>query len=243
MKLLFYFVILHDFPTLTGKSSQLKMNPGISVVPTPSVLTSLVHIRVADPVSYSALVDETAAFLSHYQSHTSGGMFANCEDLPGFLNPRRSCRFNLDASGPCNLKNGFGYFRGQPCFAVKLNRIYGWLPSPISNSTGVRLKCEGLTETDVAYLGKVCYYDMDSLRHHNAMEPPLNWCDRDFGVFHSMFYPFLNQANYHSPIVFVQFRAPKRYVVIWIKCYALANNIEVNIDRNEGSMVFQILVD
>ncbi|KAA3680102.1 sodium/potassium-transporting ATPase subunit beta [Paragonimus westermani] len=243
MRLLFYFTVRLNAPRLTGQSSMLKLNPGISVIPNPSVLTSLVHIRVSNPASYSALVDEMAAFLTHYQTHIAGGVFAHCEPVLGFVSPRVSCRYNLDAGGPCNMKSGFGYFRGQPCFAVKLNRIYGWLPSPLANATGVRLKCEGLTETDAAYLGKVCYYDMDSLRYHGPLKHQSEWCDRNFGVFNSMFYPFLNQANYQSPVVFVHFISPKRYVVIWIKCYAEARNIQVNLNRNEGSVVFQIMIE
>ncbi|CAH8628915.1 unnamed protein product [Dicrocoelium dendriticum] len=209
MRILFYFTILHEFPRQTGNSSLLKMNPGLSVVPNPSVFTSLVHIRTSDPVSNSFMVDEMAAFLSHYQMHIAQGKFATCEDTPGFLDTRRSCRFNLDASGPCNLKSGFGYFRGRPCFAIKLNRIYGWLPDPVGNISGVRLRCEGMTQADEVYLGRVCYYDMDSLKRHKPNSMDADWCDREYGVFDSMFYPFLNQANYQAPIVFVQFISPK----------------------------------
>lgn len=241
---LFYFTILHDFPRLTGNSSLLKMNPGLSMVPNPSVLTSLVHVRTSDPVSNSFMVDEMAAFLSHYQTHITQGKFVDCEDVPGFVDPRISCRFKLDASGPCNLKSGFGYFRGRPCFAIKLNRIYGWIPDPVSNNiSGIRLRCEGLTKTDDLYLGRVCYYDTDSLKRHSPSSLDADWCDSEYGLFDSMFYPFLNQANYQSPIVFVQFLSPKRYVIIWIKCYAIAKNIHVNVEQNEGSVVFQLLLE
>ncbi|GAA36767.2 Sodium/potassium-transporting ATPase subunit beta-2 [Clonorchis sinensis] len=243
MYVLFYFTILPDHPRITGYSNLLQLNPGIAIVPNPSVRTTLVHVRVSDPVSYSSMVDEMTALLTHYQTHTAGGMFTACEKKRGYVHFRRVCRYSLDAGGPCNLKNGFGFFRGQPCFVVKLNRIYGWLPDISTNVTGVQVKCEGLTETDAAYLGKVCYYDMDSLQRHDGLHRDAEWCDRDYGIFNQMYYPFLNQGHYQSPIVFVQFRNPKRYVVIWIKCYAIAKNVHVNLEQNEGSMVFQLLVD
>ncbi|TPP64548.1 Nervana 2 [Fasciola gigantica] len=243
MKLLFHFDIMDDYPRVRGLDSPLSLNPGISVVPTPSDRTSLVHVRISNPVSYSSLVDEMTAYLIYYQFHFTGGMYANCEDLRNYLNPRRSCRYNLDAAGPCNLKNGFGFFRGQPCFAVKLNRIYGWLPDPVANATGVQVKCEGLTRVDSDYLGRVCYYDMDSLKSYGSGQTDDEWCHRDYGIFSPVFYPFINQGNYHSPLVFVQFRNPKRHVVIWIKCYAIAKNIRVDVAENEGSVVFQLLVE
>ncbi|VDP67435.1 unnamed protein product [Echinostoma caproni] len=220
MKLLFYFSIMNDYPRLTGNNSLLRMNPGVSVVPTPSDRTSLVHVRPSNPVSYSSLVDEMTAYLSYYQYHFTGGMFANCEDLRGYLNPRRSCRYNLD-----------------------LNRIYGWLPDPVPNATGVQVKCEGLTQVDADHLGTICYYDMDSLKAYGSGQSDKEWCRRDHGIFNSVFYPFINQGNYQAPLVFVQFRNPKRHVVIWIKCYAIAKNIRVDVNRNEGSVVFQLLVD
>ncbi|KAA0194885.1 Sodium/potassium-transporting ATPase subunit beta-1 [Fasciolopsis buskii] len=243
MKLLFYFDIMDDYPKIRGLESPLSLNPGVSVVPTPSDRTSLVHVRITNPVSYNSLVDEMTAYLTHYQYHFTGGMYANCEDLRNYLNPRRSCRYNLDASGPCNLKSGYGYFRGQPCFAVKLNRIYGWLPSPVANATGVKVKCEGVTQMDSERLGRVCYYDMDLLKSYGSGQTDDEWCRRDFGIFSSIFYPYINQGNYQSPLVFVQFRNPKRYVIIWIKCYAIAKNIIVDVNKNQGSIVFQLLVE
>ncbi|CAH8848897.1 unnamed protein product [Trichobilharzia szidati] len=243
MYILFYFTILADYPKLTGLQNQLKMNPGLSMVPNPSVLTSLINFRTSNPVSYSSMMDEMTAFLSYYQYNLVGGMFASCEDSPTLLNLRRPCRFNLDAAGPCNIKNGYGYYEGRPCFAIKLNRIYGWLPDPLVNKTGVLLKCEGLTETDSAYLGKVCYYDSESLKRHHALHTNDDWCDKDFGIYDPMFYPYLNQGGYQSPLVFVHFYNPKRHVIIWVKCYTLAKNIKVNTNLNEGSIVFQLLVD
>ncbi|TNN17137.1 Sodium/potassium-transporting ATPase subunit beta-1 [Schistosoma japonicum] len=239
MYILFYFTILADYPRLTGLHNQLKFNPGLSMVPNPSFQTSLINFRTSNPVSYSSMMDEMTGFLSYYQYHLIGGMFASCEDNPNLLNMRRPCRFNLDSSGPCNLKNGYGYYEGKPCFAIKLNRIYGWLPEPLNNYTGVLLKCQGLTEIDSQYLGKICYYDTDSLKRHHAFKTDTDWCDKQYGVYDSMFYPYLNQGGYQSPLVFVHFSNVKRHVIIWIKCYALAKNI----NSNDSSIIFQILID
>lgn len=240
---LFYFTILADYPKLTGLHNQLKLNPGLSIIPNSNRLTSLIHFYTSNPVSYSSMIDEMTGFLSYYQYHIIGGMFESCEMNPKLLNMRRPCRFNLDSSGPCNLKNGYGYYEGKPCFIIKLNRIYGWLPIPLNNYTNILLKCEGLTKLDSDYLGKICYYDSDSLKQYHSLNNDIDWCYKNYGIYDSMFYPYLNQAGYQSPLVFVHFLNPKRHVIIWIKCYALAKNIHVNIHSNEGSIVFQILVD
>ena len=38
---------------------------------------------------------------------------------------------------PCSKPEAFGYIRGFPCIALKMNRIYGWEPEPYYNVTEV----------------------------------------------------------------------------------------------------------
>ncbi|VEL11531.1 unnamed protein product [Protopolystoma xenopodis] len=260
INLLLYFHVKRDYPTRTSNHNLLGSNPGLGIVPNPDRLSSLLHIRTSNFFTYSALTDEMTSFLSYYIFHMQGGMYEKCSRSLSSMNTRRPCFFDLSVGGPCNLKDGFGYYKSQPCLAVKLNKIYGWLPDPLENVTGIMVKCQGASKTDELLLGDICYYDT-----RNIDFPPSNdvnsgglnaaysqadyftklnpLCQRDYGLIEAYFYPFMNQANYHQPLVFVQFMRPKRHVAIRVACVALARNIQVDLPKRQGSVAFELLVD
>ena len=45
--------------------------------------------------------------------------------------------FNLSTTIECTAPEAFGYIRGHPCIALKMNRIYGWEPEPFYNLTDI----------------------------------------------------------------------------------------------------------
>ncbi|VDN22476.1 unnamed protein product [Dibothriocephalus latus] len=233
-----YFQIRTDYPKLTGRQSLLQLHPGLSRVPNPDVLTSLIHFRPYEPLSYSKLIDEMLAFLYGYQKKLCT-MMKDCVHGTGgdIIDMRRPCAFDLNAVGPCNLANTFGYTTASPCVALKMNRIYGWLPEPVEFATGVLVKCEGETEADTLNMGTVHYYDMDHVSTGQKRAKTTN------GSFHSAFFPYLNQVCYHQPLVFLEFAGMRRNTLIRVKCYLIAKNIPVSFERNEGSVRFEILAD
>ena len=112
----------------------------------PSVLV------LGKPDTYRKYVDEIFAFLYSYNPGSSDEL-VNCAEYTGTAlqltgYDRASCLFDLNVGGRCNANNEYGYGEGMPCFVLKLNRIYGWLPDPINNSSGVKVRCYGLTDTD-----------------------------------------------------------------------------------------------
>ncbi|VDK76052.1 unnamed protein product [Dibothriocephalus latus] len=155
--------------------------------------------------------------------------------------PERPCSYDVNAGGPCNMVNGFGYDTAQPCFALKMTNIYGWLPDPIDGADGVLVKCEGYDEDDTAHLGTIRYFDMDY--KFSAIPPGKNPGKLDNGTFRSMYFPYRNQLCYHQPLVFVQFDGITRYTLIRVRCYLIAKNIHVDFERGEGSVSFEIIDD
>ncbi|VDN11760.1 unnamed protein product [Dibothriocephalus latus] len=130
---LMYFQVSRDYPKLTGLHSALRMNPGLSFVPQPDLFNSLIRIRTTVPLPIYSLIDQVAAFLQSYQDNSGCTEMEDCVQEGGLTqDPERPCVYDLNAGGPCNLANGFGYDALQPCFALKMNKIYGWLPDPFS---------------------------------------------------------------------------------------------------------------
>ncbi|VDN11292.1 unnamed protein product [Dibothriocephalus latus] len=233
-----YFQISAEYPKLTGGQSLLQMHPGLSRVPNPNVFTSLIQLRPYEPLSDAQLIDQMLSFLYAYQKKRCA-MMKDCVHGTGadVVNTRRPCAFDLNAAGPCNLANSYGFTSGSPCIALKMNRIYGWLPEPVEFATGVLVKCEGETEVDTLNMGTVRYYDMDHFFTGQRRPKTTN------GSFHAAFFPYLNQGCYHQPLVFSEFSGMRRNTLIRVKCYLIAKNIPVSFERNEGSVRFEILVD
>ncbi|VDL94582.1 unnamed protein product [Schistocephalus solidus] len=238
LNLFMYFQIPRDYPKLTGRQSLLQLHPGLSRVPNPDVLTSLIQFRPREPLSYSKLIDAMLAFLYGYKKKRCA-MMKDCVHGTGSdqIDMRRPCAFDLNAVGPCNLANTYGYTTASPCVALKMNRIYGWLPEPVEFATGVLVKCEGETEDDTRNMGTIHYYDMDHALTGQRRPKTTN------GSFHSAFFPYLNQGCYHQPLVFLEFAGMRRNALIRVKCYLIAKNIPVSFERNEGIVRFEILAD
>nr|VZI20070.1 unnamed protein product [Spirometra erinaceieuropaei] len=237
-----YFQVSRDYPKLTGWQSALQMNPGLSQVPNPNIFNSLLRFRTREPLPYSKYQDEIVAFLHAYQDNTGCMEMEDCVQEGGFnQDVERPCAYDLNAGGPCNIMNGYGFDTAQPCFALKMGKIYGWLPEPVDFATGVLVKCEGATEDDTNNLGIIRYFDMDY--KFSAIAPGKNPGKVTNGSFHSMFFPYRNQYCYHQPLVFVQFDGVRRNKLIRVQCYLIAKNINVDIARLEGSTRFEILID
>lgn len=248
-----HIVLKRDAPPLTGAQSSLNLQPGLSMLPRPDSLTSLIRFRMARRQSYGPYVHDLLGFVQGYERHTQGSRLSDCKRFVSYSDhPKFSCKFSLDlGSKSCNLYNSFGFDNGSPCIVLKLNKIFGWIPdlSPNSNNITVlgfptiKIKCEGVTDFDKESIGKICYYDEeDTVRyqtnpHHDAD------CQSDFGQIRNYYFPYKKQRSYQNPFIWVKLYELKRHVTIMIHCWVIANNIFVDFNEGLGSVQFEIIMD
>ncbi|KAH8402509.1 hypothetical protein KR222_001206 [Zaprionus bogoriensis] len=183
------------------------------------------------------------SFLTDY-NHTEGRKMKHC----GFKqvhNPNDSCVVDLDQFQNCSQANHYGYKDGKPCIFLKLNKIFGWTPDvfeePI-NSMPMDLQ-KTINDTDILERQKIwvsCngHYGMDRELFTNISYYPTQGIP-------AYYYPYLNQDDYLSPIVAVQFNDPPQGSVMDVECRAWAKNIiySGSLRDRMGSVTFQLLVD
>ncbi|GLV41525.1 nervana 2 [Carabus blaptoides fortunei] len=161
----------------------------------------------------------------------------------------KACAVEVDKWGPCSPENGYGYNKSQPCFFLKLNRIYGWeadyyndpknlptdMPQDLKEHIGnltveqrnqTWVSCAGENPADRETLG-------DTLRYYPTRGFP------------NYYYPYTNVKGYLSPLVAVQVVRPKTNILINIECRAWAKNIiyRGGNQQREGSVHLELLVD
>ncbi|KAL3315301.1 Atp1b1p [Cichlidogyrus casuarinus] len=224
-------VFSDDVPYLTGNQSALQFAPGLGFRPLNSFKTALIAFDPSDPQSWMHYVLNIRSFLDFYQDPNLNPQdsFATCDT--GFKtpdDPQLPCKFLPVQLGPCVKQNNYGYDRIQPCVMLKINRVFGWVPD-ILNSTYAPhpiLKCDGQNIQDIDVMGEIRYY------------PNITTADGQvLGYFNSLYFPYLVQQSYRSPLVGVQFVSPKRHVILMIKCELL------NVRNPGGIAKFELLVD
>ncbi|CAH8441053.1 unnamed protein product [Heterobilharzia americana] len=229
--LVLYFNVPEEYPARTGKQSLLDFKPGLGFRPLLDVQKSLIHFSTHDSQTYLPYAENINAFLDTYRQVNSkpDSQFASCVGKAGDTKDvDKVCKFSLDKLGPCNEKNDYGYSKGSPCVLLKINKVYGWLPSlgDSAPSNDILVNCSGQNPADEENIGEMTFH------------PGETYKGTQYGVFSSAYYPFLGQAGYLGPLVALEFKSPKKNVVILVKC-ALANVKNANKDE----LNFEILVD
>lgn len=241
MLAVFYQTIDSDRPKLTGDSSLLKGNPGMGFQPMPDVEYTLVRFRY-DNESYMPHVESIKKVLKSYiQEAAQSTTAVDCKGQPA---PEgQACRVDVAAlTSACNESNHFGFKDRQPCVLLRLNKIFDWKPVEYTddtvNSTGaskelkdkiladpkmIYIDCIGENPADVDNIGEIQYYPEQGFRHY--------------------YYPFINQKNYMSPLVFVKFMNPPKNIALMVECRALAPNIYYDKAEKEGGVHFELLMD
>ncbi|CAG5127547.1 unnamed protein product [Candidula unifasciata] len=234
----FYQTIDDDYPKLQGDSSLLKANPGMGYGPMPDIETTLIHVTKEGRKSY---VDHINKMLADYNQTNLDN--TDCSRINSTRpNEPISCEVNFkELTKNCNEENGYGFLDGKPCILLKLNRIFGWEPQvwTPAEAQGVRaipdaikhhytddriwIDCHGENPADNDNLGPLEYSPQQG--------------------FPKAFYPFKNQKDYRSPLVFVKFNNFTSHLGFMIECKALAKNIEVDRAEKEGSVHFELLID
>lgn len=171
------------------------------------------------------------------------------------LNRGKFCKYNSTQAikeTPCSNFNSFGYSNNSngPCVALKLNKIYTWLPkeyneipeainiteiqNPSVLSNNIFIKCEGQysSDRDAIAQTELVYYS-----------PASNFETKKIGYIPFFYFPYLNQRGYEQPIVFVHFKNVPTNQLINVLCSAYAENIDSDDYLNQrGSTSFQIFM-
>ena len=163
-------------------------------------------------------------------------------------NPEQVCVVDTNLFGPCSPKKSYGYKNGRPCVFLKLNRIYNWMPeyydevkdlpddmpadlkAHINNTKDyerqqIWVSCNGQHSPDKENMGEIKFYP-----------------SRGFAAY---YYPFMNQPDYLSPLIAVQFENLTVNQMVNVECRAWAKNIVYSgsIRDRMGSVTFQLFLD
>merc|ERR1711962_504336 len=258
--------IKENEPKWLGANGIIGDNPGLGYRPMPpneSVESTLVFFRHGGSGNWKGWVERLDSYLKHFfhdgayktieDNKNKDLVDCNFEELkPG---NNQYCRVKSAdlMKEQCTLDTKYGFETGTPCLLLKLNRIYGWLPEPYENVTDmpseaphsltkeietltnkesgnpkmmgqmIWLSCEGENPADKENLGPVSFYPYPG-----------------FPTYH---YPYKKQADYLSPAVFAHLKAPKRGVLISIKCTAWAKNIRHDSKGEQGAVHFEVMID
>ena len=219
------------------------VNPGLGFRPQPNPESSLVLLNANDTEHMAHSLD---VFLRRYRRLKDANFTVaplGQQEQPSPL----PVSFNYDdiiANTPCSRENRYGYASSTPCVALKLNRIYGWLPvasaqppfalnrtqlSDKDTRSYIYVACQGQSALDKQLIGPLDYYS--------------SLPSADIGGIHVKYFPYTNQPGYLSPLVFVHFKSLPRNTTVNVVCKAYAANIDNADQRNmRGMVIFQILV-
>ncbi|CAH8495230.1 unnamed protein product [Schistosoma rodhaini] len=218
-------------PARTGAQSLLDFKPGLGFRPLLDAQKSLIRYSADDAQTYLPYTQNMDAYLDTYNQVNAkpDSQFANCKGKEGETKDvDKVCKFPLEVLGPCNTANNYGYNKGTPCVLLKVNKVFGWMPSieRPSQSNDILVSCSGQNSADEENIGSLAYY------------PSKNFSGKQYGVFSSAYYPYLGQAGYLGPIVAVEFKSPKKSVAILVKC-----TISNVLNANKDELNFEIMVD
>ncbi|VDD83830.1 unnamed protein product [Mesocestoides corti] len=193
-------------------------------------LSSVIVYESANPQTYMPYVQNIRTFIYLYEEVNirSQDGFANCEN--GIKSPNEPdlvCKFYPIVLESCVKENNYGYDRSEPCIILKINKIYGWLPDiqnkTLSNSPLVR--CFGRYAADFEAFGNLHYYPnitVDGLSMHSNLiniKTLLLLSVLCFsGIFDSVYFPYIIQYAYRSPLVAVQIKNARRNSLFFVSC-------------------------
>ncbi|KAK7090402.1 sodium/potassium-transporting ATPase subunit beta-like [Littorina saxatilis] len=236
---IFYQTVDEAQPKLTGTDSLLKGNPGMGFQPMTDVEYTLIRFR-KPLLSYKPHKESIMKVLKPYKEADDKGVPCDMNNPPP---EGKSCTVDYaNLTAECNEENFFGYKDQKPCVLMRLNRIFGWMPQPyteenvknsgaseelqakiLANPDMIYIDCVGENPADRDNLGEIRYFPTQGYPHY--------------------YYPFTNQKDYMSPLVFVQFPNVTQNIALMVECKALAPNIHYDRTEKEGGVHFELLID
>jgi len=242
---IFLFAFTDDkAPLLTGSHSVLPQNPGMGFRPRPDEEKTLIKYSVSDNTTYAPYIADMTKFLNPegkdltYLKGQSDAKVQDCQKGAPSINATYSTK-------PCSFKvadmksimdgcvnANYGYEEGSPCFAIKVNKIYEFIPEVNDGTGALKLQCEGEYAADKDNVGTIQYFDAlgDSYDH---------------GTVDLAYWPFVGQKHYLSPLVFVRLQNPAKGVLIQIACKPInVENIKQNkMSNGAGRVTLEVLID
>jgi len=216
-----------------------KVNPGMGFRPQSNPESSFIHVDTKNPDNNVKSLNQ---FLENYEANKDTTIVSNSQSVNFDYH-------KLIDGTPCSVENQFGFNSPSPCVAVKLNKIYNWKPLSVKvenlpaglNETMksleaanaadkfVYISCAGVDSADRDNIKELAYYS--------------SLGNAKIGGLDFKYFPYLNQQNYLSPLVFVHFKDVSVNTLLNIECKAYADNID-NQDRlNQRGMVkFEIFI-
>ncbi|KAM9514217.1 sodium/potassium-transporting ATPase subunit beta-2 [Guaruba guarouba] len=204
------WVMLQSVDPHVPKYQDRLLTPGMMIRPYAEGLD--VTFNVSQSHTWLHYVQALHQFLEPYNDSVQAARNAAC--TPGRYNeqpddavpnvPKRACRFNRSALGPCAglgppHSETYGYGTGQPCVLVKINRVINFFPG---GNKSINVVCAAKEEEDAALLGPLQLF------------PPNGSIDL-------MYFPYYGKkvhVNYTQPVVAVLFANASMDVEHHIEC-------------------------
>uniref|UniRef100_T1ILP1 Sodium/potassium-transporting ATPase subunit beta n=1 Tax=Strigamia maritima TaxID=126957 RepID=T1ILP1_STRMM len=242
---IFYQTINDKEPKWTLESSLIGSTPGLGFRPRPppeNIESTLIWFKHGKNGNWDYWADNLHSYIMNYaHENQTGDKYYKC--ISGEkVKKDKVCQVDIhDYKGLCSAAFAYGYKAGQPCIAVKINRVFNWVPiaykktdpnipmeirSKVLKDSGskVWITCGGENAFDKENIGQMIY-------------SPNN------GGIETYYFPFKNQPGYLTPLVFVQFASVKKGVLINVECRAWAKNIAHDRAERKGSIHLELLVD
>ncbi|CAL8072153.1 unnamed protein product [Orchesella dallaii] len=267
---LFSLTLRLDQPKWILGDSIIGTNPGVGFRPMPDQEensgSSLIWYRRENEADAAVWYNQLANYTDAIENPEEVDSLQTCSYDNGLRATEiKSCFVDTKQFGTCNKNNAFGYRSGEPCFLIKLNRIFGWEPEPFG------LNKRGQYDPDLLLEDLDRQKNLpDSLRKYitdgvkSNIDPskfldtiwisctgenvndketlgPVNYWPRP-GI-PGYFFPYYKQLGYQSPFIFVQFLKPLTSVLINIECRAWAKNIIYDKIDRLGSVHFELMID
>lgn len=178
------------------------------------------HDRVATSLKAVNYYNPDASLYRSEAECTAGATEITRETKP--------CMFNA-SSIPGLLENcpmgDYGYDAGTPCVAVKMNRIFEFMPEVDGGGDDILIECKGQYTADEDNAGPITFWPSKGSQ----------------GVIKKHFFPFLGQPNYMSPLVFIKFEEIQTNVLVQVMCRP-TNLLNVKTDGKElqGKIHFEV---
>ncbi|XP_063306223.1 sodium/potassium-transporting ATPase subunit beta-1 [Pelobates fuscus] len=219
--------------------------PGLTQVP--KALKTEISYSLKDASTYDDYVKSIDSFLGAYNEslQKNAEYFEDCSTKPadyydrGTLKSheqRKSCTFFREWLGDCSglTDPTYGFKDGKPCVIVKLNRVVGFKPKPLTDNASLPadmassyspyilpIHCQGKKGEDIPAIHSITYFGMDGKPGF-----PLNYYP---------YYGKLLQPYYRQPLVAVQFTNISKDMDVRIECKAYGENIQYSDkDRFQG---------
>jgi sodium/potassium-transporting ATPase subunit beta len=240
-------------PKWQGSHGLIGSIPGMGFRPTPAESgNTLIWLgsQQAGGVdkNIDVLIGNLNSTLANYEpGQQEAENFMECPPGPSEQRPdKKVCKFNLGQLSPCTKENNFGFYTGQPCVLIKLNRIFGWEPESFDDKDASKKKIPDALRSFLEKRGKpykpnIIYVTCDG--EDNVDKEHIGPVDIHPDGFGFQYYPYTNSPGYLSPVVMVQMKNPAPGVIINVECKAWAANIEHSRVDRLGQVHFEIKVD